>query len=651
MAYAAAAVAFTWPLARHLSDKLTGETTSDLGVYLWNLWVFRHEVMSGHFPLVTSSIFSLDTPVDLSLHNYTIFSDVLAVPLIPAFGLVASHNILVLLNLVAGAATMYLLALHVVRRPVIAWLAGLLFGLSPMLVARSDIHPSLAAAAPLPLFVFSLLRLDATRSLRWAIVVGATLAWAAVCDPYYAIYCAMLAAWFLGTRIVRVRCSPWTWRPAAWRRSVRFLDGLIVALFLLGASILATGGIQVTLGGVPVGLTTAYTPNLLLVLAVLVRVAMTLRPRVSLRHKARWLGMAGLLSGSAAATAVLLSPILYSLAVRIFDGRFVSPRLYWRTSTPGADLTTLFMPNPNHVWLGEPWRAWLTSQPGGYAENVTSITVVATLVIVAAVVFARFRVPRSWGALALLFGSLTLGPFVRVAGADTCLPTPWALLRYLPVIGAARAPSRFGVVVILAASVLFALALRALVDRRPAFRVPLLAIVSGLLVFELCPAPKPLHDGIVPAIYSKIASDPRDVRVLELPFGVRDGLSSFGDYCAASQFHQTLHGKRLIGGYLSRVSSRRVDVIRRRPVLAVLMALSEGRAVSEADVEQAVRRAPGFVQAARVGYVVVDRSRASAPLVEFATRALQLEKIGEADGRELYRPRAFATRDLQAANR
>jgi hypothetical protein len=64
MAYAAAAVAFTWPLARHLSHKLTGQTTSDLGLYLWNLWVFRHEVMSGHFPLVTSSIFSLDAPVD-----------------------------------------------------------------------------------------------------------------------------------------------------------------------------------------------------------------------------------------------------------------------------------------------------------------------------------------------------------------------------------------------------------------------------------------------------------------------------------------------------------------------------------------------------------------------------------------------------------
>ncbi len=42
----------------------------------------------------------------------------------------------------------------------------------------------------------------------------------------------------------------------------------------------------------------------------------------------------------------------------------------------------------------------------------------------------------------------------------------------------------------------------------------------------------------------------------------------------------------------------------------------------------------------RLGYVVIDRTRASAELVEFASRVLVLEKIGASGGRELYRPRA-----------
>jgi hypothetical protein len=638
VAYACVAVLFTWPLVLHVSTKLTGLPGSDLGVYLWNLWVFRREVVSGHSPLTTTSIFSLDTPVDLSLHNYTIFSDLLAVPLQPLVGLVASHNILVLANLVAAALGMFLLACTVVRRPAVAWLAGLLFGFSPMLIARSEIHPSLSAAAPLPLFVLALFRLEATRSVRWVIGGGALVAWAAACDPYYAVYCALLAVWFLWTRAVRLRRSPWTWHPPG--TLVRVVDGAILGITAIAGLIVVTGGTEVSLGPVRLGLTTVYTPNLLLVAAVVARVLMTTRPRAVLRPARRWAGLVPRLAGMAVVSAAFLSPLLYALAARWFDGRYVAPPLFWRTSTPGADLLTLLLPNPNHPWLGAPWRAWLTVAPGGYAENVTSITVVGAAVIVAAVVGARFAIPRFWGGLALLAGLLTLGPFLRVAGLATHLPAPWAILRYVPVLGAARSPARFAVLLILAVAVLFALALEALSEHRPARRGIVVALAGLALAVELCPAPRPLHDGIAPAIYSRIATDPRDVRVLELPFGVRDGLSSYGNFSAASQFYQTVHGKRLIGGYLSRVPLHRVQDVQRRPVLAVLMALSGGRTVSQADMDAAVSRGAAFVRASNLAYVVMDRPRTCPRLVAAAMTILDLEKIGQSGTRELYRPRA-----------
>ena len=58
--------------------------------------------------------------------------------------------------------------------------------------------------------------------------------------------------------------------------------------------------------------------------------------------------------------------------------------------------------------------------------------------------------PRLWGGLALIFGALALGPFVHVAGINTHVPGPWAFLRYVPVIGLARTPSRFSIVLMLA---------------------------------------------------------------------------------------------------------------------------------------------------------------------------------------------------------
>ncbi len=636
-AYACVAVLFTWPLTLHLSSKLTGLPGSDLGVYVWNLWVFRHEILAGNSPLTTSSILSLDTPVDLSLHNYTIFSNLLALPLQQVVGLVASYNVLVLFNLVAAAFAMFLLAHHVVRRAGLAWLAGLLFGFSPMLIARSEIHPSLSAAAPLPLFVFALFRLEATRAVRWAVAVGVTLAWAATCDPYYAVYCVVLAAWFLWTRAVRAHIAPRTGRVA--RGAVHVLDGVILGLLAVIAGILVTGGMRVDVGPLRVGLTTLYTPNLLLVVAVAARALLTRRLSVQFRPRRRWVGLVPLLASAAVVGAVVLSPILYALVMRWLDGRFVATPLFWRTSTPGADLMTIFLPNPNHPWLGAPWREWLSGEPGGYAENITSVTVVALAVIVAGARLASFRIPRFWGWLALLAGLLTLGPFLRIAGVSTHLPTPWALLRYVPVLGSARAPARFAVLLILAVSVLFVLALKALADRYPARRRLVVGLASVALAVELCPAPRLLHDGSVLPIYAQIARDPRDVRVLELPFGVRDGLSSFGNFSAATQFYQTQHGKRLIGGYLSRVSNRRIVSVKRRPVLAVLLALSEGRTVPQAQLDEAAALAPRFVRAANIGYVVIDRTRSSPALADAAIAIFGLEKIGQSGPRELYRPR------------
>ena len=46
--YLAIAVAFTWPLALHLNGAFPGDPAGDTGVYVWNLWVFRHQILAHH---------------------------------------------------------------------------------------------------------------------------------------------------------------------------------------------------------------------------------------------------------------------------------------------------------------------------------------------------------------------------------------------------------------------------------------------------------------------------------------------------------------------------------------------------------------------------------------------------------------------------
>ena len=43
--YAAVAIVFSWPLVLHLGTALTGGPGGDTGVYVWNQWVFRHELV------------------------------------------------------------------------------------------------------------------------------------------------------------------------------------------------------------------------------------------------------------------------------------------------------------------------------------------------------------------------------------------------------------------------------------------------------------------------------------------------------------------------------------------------------------------------------------------------------------------------------
>jgi hypothetical protein len=346
--------------------------------------------------------------------------------------------------------------------------------------------------------------------------------------------------------------------------------------------------------------------------------------------------MAPLAASGVATCLLLLSPLLVALARRIAEGRYVSAPVRWRSSMAGVDLASFLLPNPNHPLFGGPSRAWLAAQSGGFVENVASVTFVALVVVVVAIRYARFRPSAYWVGGTLVAASMAAGPFLRLAGINTYLPTPWALFRYLPIVGAARAPSRLTTLVMLGVAVLLALALRQMTTAWPAWRRPVLAAVFLGLLAELAPVPRTLHAAEIPDIYDRIKADPRDVRVLELPFGVRDGLVSACEFSPASQFYQAHHGKRLIGGYLSRVSPRRFAAARNGPFRRALITLSERRPLPDGERARLAAEGPAFVERASLAYVVVNRARATPELVAFARGAFALEKLGESGDRVLY---------------
>lgn len=635
VAFVAVAAIQAWPLPLHLATHLTGSPTGDTGVYVWNLWIFSHQIFSGGTtPLSTFEILPLTgAPTDLSLHNYTVFSNLLAMPLLDWLGVVRTFNLIFLFNNALVGFGMYLLARRLTGRTAESFLAGVMFACSPFIVTRGLGHFSLAAAAPLPLFMVALYRAWESQKLRDAVVAGAVLAWAAFSDPYYAVYCLMLGAGFLAVRLVDVSLVR---RPERELRGAKNLLHVAIGVAVVAIAAAQFSGGSVQIGSLRLSMRSMYTPVLVLTVLVITRLALSANLRIApLRVPSRRFVIQATLACGVAA-AVLTSPTLYALGRRAVEGDVTPVPVLWRSSAPGVDLLSYLIPNPNHPLSPSAVAAGLAARPGGYLDQVVSLSFVGFAILFAAYRWAGLRLPRFWIAVTVGFGLLTLGPFVEIAGLNTHIPTPWALLRYAPVIGAARMPARFAAVTTMGFAVLLAFGLAALTRRFPARRLMILTTAGVALAAELIAAPLTLYSAAVPSVFQVVAADPRPVRVLELPTGVRDGVSSLGDFNAVTQYYQTFHGKGLIGGYLSRVAPSAKSCYRRLPVTSALMEISEGHKLTDGQIRSAVAAADNFVSETDLGYVVMNQARTSADLREFATILLGLTKVGEADGYELY---------------
>lgn len=637
--YGTLACALTWPLPLYLRTRLLGDPAGDLGVYIWNVWIFRHELIQhAHLPFSTDHVFGLTGAADFSLHNFTPIAGALGTPLVGPLGVVATFNVVMLALMAATAISTFALARQLGLGRGASWWAGALFMAAPALTARETAHFSLVIAASLPLFLWALLRTLDRRRVRDAVLLGAITALATYSDAYYGIYCALMGAVVVSWRFLRV-CRPE--HPPPWRRVTRVVNVVVAVLALIVAARLVAGPTAIALGSVDISLRSLYTPLLLLSVAVAFRVWLRRRPRVALDDAGRQLPACFRLGLIAMATSVALSlPALVGITLRYTAGRLPDIPVYWRSSPRGLDLLAYVVPNPTHAWFGDHTRSWfMPPVPDAFPEFVGAFSLVALALVAVGLWYGLL--PRVWVIFTAVFIWLSLGPFVHLAGVNTNIIGPWALLRYVPVIGMARSPARFTIVAALGLSLLAAFAFARLRERGHWRRAWIAPLVAALLTFELVPAPRPLYSAAVPDIYSLVAArDNHDEvgRLLELPTGVRDGTSSAGNFSALSSYYQTSHRRPMVGGYLSRVSSWRKAEKRRMPMFGALMTLSEGGTLTPAEAQRARDARDAFLARSCTRFVLVDRHRASAALHDFAVSSLRLTPVREDSDYALYTP-------------
>src|SRR5688572_10353101 len=636
--YATVAVVFSLPLPLHLGTSLTGEPGGDTGVYVWNQWVFHRELIEkGRVPYFTDTLFGGVGQTNLSLHNYTTFADLIAIPLRTFLTVIQTFNVVYLLLMALGGYAVFLLAHQVTRDAAASWLAGLLFGWSPIIVTRGTGHFSLIGTAPLAIFLLLLVRANGHVRVRDAIALGATIAWASMTDVYYAVFCLLIGIAFVLGRVVSVEARP---ASAQRRTSTRALNVVMLCLVAVIAFIAISGGGEVTVGGVAIRSRTLYTPVLILTVLALVHVVRRLRFRVVDLTGADVRRCVRLTAITAAVTAVLASPLLYAAVVRLVRGDFDTPAIFWRSSPPGIDLLALVLPNPNHPLAPEALAQWLTKRPQAYIENVASLPY-AALAILFFAWRAGWRPSRWWVGLSAMFGVLALGPFIHIAGLNTYVPGPWALLRYIPLIGFVHTPARFAILFTLCVAILVARALSELSHGHPRRRRVVLGVASIALVAELIPAPLTLYSAAIPPLYRHVAAAPESTVLLEIPTGVADGVSSLGACAARAEYSPAGHGRAGMGGFLCRIARRRVEEVRMTRVRRALAILSEQRSPTEHEQAALLPQGPAFIRDKRIGFVVVDRTRTSPDFEALVTHAFDLRHVETNGSFVLYSTGAF----------
>jgi hypothetical protein len=621
------AMLLTWPLAMHLGTDLPGRGADDNVNFLWNLWWARETLFDAPLDFLRTDRLFHPYGTSLALHTHAAIGGGLGATVLRPLSLVHAQNLLLLAATTLNGFCVFLLARRVVSRTAPALIAGIYFAAAPYFAGHLLGHFNLVHAWTLPLFALAVFRAFEQANSRSAITLGAALALLAYTDYYYVVYAAAFFVVAAARRWSRIGLSRAAARPWSW------IDGTVAALLAIavgGAAWIAlTGGGVVEISGRTISMTSGLNLRTTAWALAAVLFVRRWRPRLRVRRAERDTRRADVRVAlvAVAAAAVLTTPIWLAAAHLWLAGDYVAPARLWRSGTGGVDLVSLVAGNPFHPW----WR----DQAGEIYMRfgMSTIEEVAWLGLapMALLFQARRRWLREphagvWIAVALAFFVWALGPYLTVAGTNTGLILPETVLHYVPIASNARIPGRAMVMVYLSVAMLLAIATSSL-------RPKAAGIVGVLILVDFLSAPIPLYRLEQPAIYDELARQGPGA-VLELPLGAGDGFGERGALDNAMLYHQTRHGRPIVGGFVARLPRSLAAKLDDEPALRALLSLSSGQP-PDTDVSVVRDAVTRFLTENGVRFIIVNQS-ATPPALRDLVRALPVGLIADVDGRQLF---------------
>lgn len=280
-----------------------------------------------------------------------------------------------------------------------------------------------------------------------------------------------------------------------------------------------------------------------------------------LRRRTRWRRALASYAAVVLCTAAVGSPYLLRVLragpvplTRSYDDEQVAK---------GVSLDRLVLPPRDSVLWGW-WSSALAinrdAAPPGKIGFVGYVTL--ALLLLGCVVARGSPAWWTWLAAALFFFLVSFGAELLIQEKSTGFPLVY---RLLPDVGAMRAPNRFvpAAMLCLAMAVAIAWSCALQASSRPRVAAVLTFLLGGVLLLEYALLPFPTVRPRVSPFYERLAADPQPFGIVEIP---RDSRRHDKIY----MYYQTIHGKPLHSGHVSRVPEGTTAFLRSIPLLRAL---------------------------------------------------------------------------------
>ncbi|HXT69054.1 MAG TPA: hypothetical protein VN700_04845 [Vicinamibacterales bacterium] len=632
--FAAFAIAWTYPLITNLSGLVPGDGPGDNLQFLWNFWWVR-KALAGHLDVFNTSFLFAPVGAPLTLHTLTLLPAAVAATLLAPLPVTATMNLTILGSLALNGFCAYLLALRLCGDRGAAVLGGLVFGGSSYLAGHLQGHFNLTIAWTVPLFAMA--AIEAVRGRRmWAAMAGLVLGITIYTDYYYLIIQSALAIVILATTTHQWRIEFSGPHEGVRARMRQVVAALAILDLIIVAAIALSGGFTFILWGRAISMRTLFNPLQVFWLLAMAWAWMRFGPRVVRERVARAPGILAAGVIGAVVFAVVAAPVILSAVRLVTGGGYVTQTYYWRSAPSGIDLATFVMGPPFHGAIGGYVRdAYAAFGIDSIEAGAWFGMVPVWLAVVAFRRRAGSPVVRQWSVIGAVFAVWALGSHLYVLGANTGMILPATLLRYIPIANNARIPGRAMVVVTLALAVIVSVgaAWWRSSGRRGALA---LAGLACLFVFESIPSPFPVTTLSVPSFYETLRDRPEPGAVLELPLGMRDGFGGRGKTNDLAMYYQTVHGRPIVGGYLSRLPQSITSAYANDPLLDGLLVLSEPSGPARGRELPDARAAGERLRADGIAFVVLDRASAPSELIDYVEKVLPLTLIVNEGERSFY---------------